>query len=129
MRVVVYDEESLEPITVVNLPGLTDRALEERQHWQVAVTRKVPRRDIADDEHAYVDQVKMVDLTFDRISRVTLTYGEQFTWLCLTRATELAMLLEPDWLPGQRPAIDTLRERNDQLATLMADTLTSRPAE
>lgn len=35
--------------------------------------------------------------------------------------TDLAMLLNPDWLPGQRRAVDYLMEQNDWLTkTLMA---------
>ena len=126
MRVVVYDEESLEPITVVNLPGMTERCLEERRHWQIAVKKTGPRPDDVGQGRHFVDQLRYVDLEFEKISRVTLTYGEQVTWLCLTRATELAMLLTPDWLPGQRPAIERLQEEKEFLASLMADTLTSR---
>ena len=99
MRVVIYDEESLEPITVVNLPGLTERNLDERRHWRVSVHdgQNRPRQDHADRKVS--DSFRIVDLEFERISRVTITHGEQVTWLCLTRATELAMLLTPDcWL-------------------------------
>ena len=126
MRVVVHDEESLEPITVVNLPGLTERNLEEKRYWRVSVHdgRNEPREMPA--ERAYSDRLRFVDLTFEKVSRVTITYGEQITWRCLTRATELAMLLTPDWLPGQRPAIDLLQEENERLATLMIGSLTSR---
>ena len=73
----------------------------------------------------YSDSMRYVDLKFEQISRVTLTHGEQLTWLCLTRATELAMLLTPDWLPGQRPAIQQLQEENGRLAELIASSLTS----
>ncbi len=126
MRVVIHDEESLEPITVVNLPGLTERNLEEKRHWRVSIHdgANIPREMPA--ERAYSDRLRFVDLTFERITRVTLTYGEQITWRCLTRATELAMLLTPDWLPGQRPAIDLLQDENERLATLMIGSLTSR---
>lgn len=126
MRVVIHDEESLEPITVVNLPGLTERNLEEKRHWRVSIHdgANIPREMPA--ERAYSDRLRFVDLTFEKVRRVTLTYGEQITWRCLTRATELAMLLTPDWLPGQRPAIDLLQEENERLATLMIGSLTSR---
>ncbi len=126
MRVVIHDEESLEPITVVNLPGLTERNLEEKRYWRVSIYdgANVPHQ--MPTERAYSDRLRFVDLTFEKITRVTLTYGEQVTWRCLTRATELAMLLTPDWLPGQRPAIDMLQEENERLATLMIGALTSR---
>ncbi len=57
---------------------------------------------------------------------MTITHGEQVTWRCLTRAADLAMLLTPDWLPGQRPAIDMLQRENERLASLMIGSLTSR---
>lgn len=126
MRVVIHDEETLEPITVVTLPGLTEKNLERKRHWRVSVhdganePRKMPA------ERAYSDRLRFVDLTFEKVSRVTLTYGEQVTWRCLTRATDLAMLLTPDWLPGQRPAIDMLQRENERLASLMIGSLTSR---
>jgi len=116
MRVVIYDEESLEPITVCNLPGLSDRSLHERKHWKVAVPRSLlPARAGA----SFGDAVEYIDVEFEQISRVTLTHGEQTTWLCLTRATELAMLLTPDWLPGQLPAVQRLQNENERLARLM----------
>ncbi|GGC24869.1 hypothetical protein GCM10011371_10590 [Novosphingobium marinum] len=122
MRVVIYDEESLEPITVVNLPGLTDRALEEKRHWRM--TLPSPQAEGGDVRRA-IAKPRYVDLEFDKISRVSLHHGVQETWLCLTRATELAMLLVPDWLPGQRPAIERLQEENARLASLMESTITS----
>jgi hypothetical protein len=118
MRVVIYDEESLEAITVVELPGLTDMALEERKIWRAAVPGQ-PGQAGTD----FIASTRFIDLTFERISRVTLTYGEQLTWLCLTRATELAMLLTPDWLPGQRPAIQQLQSENERLTQLIVTSL------
>jgi len=125
MRVVIYDEESLEPVTVVELPGLSDRALREKQDWRVAVQVKEPTRRKAGEEPLFTDTMRFVDLKFEQLSRVTITHGEQLTWLCLTRATELAMLLTPDWLPGQRPAIQQLQDENDRLAELIASSLVS----
>lgn len=127
MRVVIYDEESLEPITVIDLPGLSDMALHERRDWRVAVQVKEPYRTRVGEAPRYSDSMRFVDLKFEQISRVTLTHGEQLTWLCLTRATELAMLLTPDWLPGQRPAIQQLQDENGRLADLIASTLMSVP--
>ena len=126
MRVVIYDEESLEPITVVNLPGLTERCLEEKRFWRVSVHNADNEPREAPPERAFSDRLRYVDLEFEKISRVSLRHGEQVTWLCLTRATELAMLLAPDWLPGQRPAIEQLQFENERLASLMIDSLVSR---
>lgn len=125
MRVVIYDEESLEPVTVVELPGLSDMALREKQDWRVAVQVKEPVRAKSGEEQRFTDTMRFVDLKFEQLSRVTITHGEQLTWLCLTRATELAMLLTPEWLPGQRPAIQQLQQENDRLAELIASSLIS----
>jgi hypothetical protein len=119
MRVVIFDEETLEPVTVVNLPGLTDRCLEERKYWRVALPQTGPRHD-DDGARGYGESIRYVDLEFERFARLTLTHGEQLSWLCLTRATELAMLLTPDWLPGQEPAIQRLQDENERLASLMS---------
>jgi hypothetical protein len=118
MRVVVFDEESLEPITVVELPGLTDLALKERQDWRIAVPRR--REGVSPDSP---EAVQFLDLKFEQISRVTLTHGQQHTWLCLTRAAELAMLLIPDWLPGQRLTIQDLQRENERLNEIVAKSL------
>ena|SRR6218665_1351563 len=125
MRVVIYDEESLEPVTVVELPGLSDMALREKQEWRVAVQVKQPARKKAGEDPRFSDGMRFVDLKFEQLSRVTITHGEQLTWLCLTRATELAMLLTPEWLPGQRPAIQQLQDENNRLAELIASSLVS----
>jgi len=126
MRVVIHDEETLEPITVVTLPGLTEKNLEKKRHWRVSIHDGANEPREMPAERAYSDRLRFVDLTFERVSRVTLTYGEQVTWRCLTRATDLAMLLTPDWLPGQRPVIDMLQSENERLASLMIGSLTSR---
>lgn len=126
MRVVIHDEETLEPITVVTLPGLTEKNLERKRHWRVSVHDGANEPREMPAERAYSDRLRFVDLTFEKVTRVTITYGEQVTWRCLTRATDLAMLLTPDWLPGQRPAIDMLQRENERLASLMIGSLTSR---
>jgi len=125
MRVVIYDEECLEPITVVNLPGLTEKNVTEKRHWRVSIHDGMNEPREAGVNRAFSDSLRYVDLSFERIARVTVGHGEQATWLCLTRATELAMLLTPDWLPGQRPAIEHLQLENERLASLMIDSLTS----
>ena len=126
MRVVIYDDECLEPITVVNLPGLTDKNLEEKRHWRVSIHDGGNRPRQPSANRAFSDSLRYVDLTFEKISRVTVSRGQQDVWMCLTRASDLAMLLTPDWLPGQRAAIDQLQEENERLASLIIGSLVSR---
>jgi len=127
MRMVILDDETLEPITVVNLPGLTDMCLEERRHWRVALPMRTgPRKDGPEtEEHSFGQAMRYVELEFERFERVTLTHGVQSYWLCLTRAADLAMLLTPDWLPGQRPVIQHLQDENERLSELMMTALSA----
>jgi len=41
MRFVLYDDETMEPITVINLPGITERDAKE-QRWGAVLRLPVP---------------------------------------------------------------------------------------
>lgn len=117
MRFVVYDDESLEAITVLNLP-LTDRDIEARGRiWRVAVPPKFSLT--IDLGPPRIEKMQVVDLEFEQCIRQSSRYGRQRAWFCFTRATELAMLLNPAWLPGQRRAVDYLQEQNDVLTEML----------
>jgi hypothetical protein len=64
MRVVIHDEETLEPITVVTLPGLTEKNLERKRHWRVSVHDGANEPREMPAERAYSDRLRFVDLTF-----------------------------------------------------------------
>lgn len=122
MRVVVYSDEDLEPITVLKLP-ITERDIEKRGRvWRVpvpedfSVTLKPPTME------EMMRPVRVVDLWFERFVRQGLR-GRQETWMCFTSADELAMLLNPDWLPGQRSAVNYLQEQNDGLVRMLMKVL------
>jgi hypothetical protein len=114
MRFVIYDDESMEPITVISLRGMTERDIMQRGHkWRVAVPTPLGLE--VDDGPPSLEPMRVVDLWFERFVR-----NGQSSWMCFTRATDLAMLLTPDWLPGQRPAVQYLQDQNDWLTkTLM----------
>ncbi len=117
MIVVVYDDEEFEPITVIDLPGLTDRDLERRPHWLVAAPPQLDgvsylKPDKAVEPRPFKDSI--IELHFERFVRDR--YGKrQIRWICFTSATALAMKLEPAFLVGQRPAVAMLREQNERL--------------
>lgn len=122
MRVVVYDDESLEPITVINLKGLTERELLDRRVWRVAVPPKLTTSVGASMPSSMAqirDDFQVVDLEFEKFVRRSPRHGEQRSIFCFTRATALAMLLKPGWLPGQRPAVEYLQEQNDRLTKML----------
>jgi hypothetical protein len=123
MRFVIYDDESLEPITVLNLP-LTysdiDRRIEERgRRWRVAVPPPRAPMVLTFDEYPANEKMLVVDLEFEPFVRNSRRHGEQRSWFCYTRATDLAMLLNRAWLPGQLSAVNYLQDQNDALTRLL----------
>lgn len=120
MRFVIYDDESLEAITVVSLP-LTDRDIAKGgRRWRVALPPELPLRVSGEPIEPTADlDLRVVEMEFEPIVRNSLRHGEQRSWLCFTRATELAMLMNPAWLPGQRRAVDYLQDQNDALTRLL----------
>ena len=120
MRIVIHDDEDMEPITVVNIPGLTSQMIEQHgRFYRLPVYRKYepfvqPEEDIAPIN------MDVVDVTFEPIVRIHPRTGrETYSWLCFTKAAALAMLLHPDWLPGQRLTVNDLMEQNDQLTKML----------
>lgn len=120
MRVVIYDDEDMEPITVINLRGLTPRHLRERgMRWRVPVPEPISIRVSPPDEASMIQKMRVVELEFEPLCRRTRDGREQESLICFTKAAELAMLLNPDWLPGQRPAVDYLQSQNDRLTDML----------
>jgi len=97
MRFVVYTYD-LEPITVLDLPGMTTEVIEGyNRHFMLAVPENIsPTRD--DYSAAYTPRTVL--LRFERFVRDNV-----MSWMCFTSQEELAMLLEPTYLPGQRIAL------------------------
>lgn len=110
MRFVIYDDESLEPITVVSLP-ITERDALDRRRYRLAL----PPRPLSMSQPAPdFEPIRVVDIWFEPFCR-----GEQRSVICFTQAADLAMLLNPAWLPGQRRAVDYLMDQNDSLTKLL----------
>lgn len=110
MRFVIYDEY-LEPLTVVSIPGLTDRDIEEHgRFWRLPVREKIPLRYDLVVEAETMIKMKVVDLKFEPIRR-----GEHRGWMVFTKQDEWAMLLDICLLPGQRKDHDDLRTINAAL--------------
>jgi hypothetical protein len=120
MRVVIFGDESLEPITVLNLP-ITERDMLQRRIWRVPVPEPMPVswRRMSQEELAEPTRMRVVDIEFECFVRNSPRHGEQRAVFAFTRAADLAMLLNPAWLPGQRAAVDYLQEQNDRLTALL----------
>jgi len=117
---VIYDDESLEPITALNLP-ITERDMLQRRIWRVPVPEPMPVswKRMSQEELAQPIPMRVVDIEFERFVRNSSRHGEQRAVFAFTRATDLAMLLNPAWLPGQRMAVDYLQEQNDRLTAML----------
>lgn len=115
MRFVLYDHETSEPITVLRVPGLTERDLASHSfRYYIPVPPRHPLRIRAEDEEPRYCPAPAVPVWFERFHR-----NGQLHWMAFTNAAELAMLLDPDWLPGQRPAIAHLEADRDALIGLL----------
>lgn len=116
MNVVLYTPD-LEPITILDLPLWLLEQLEKQGAVRIAVL-KPPR---------WVDGSEAV--TFDMPETVTV-YCERLRWkdgstkiILITPDDELALTLKPEWLPGQRAAVQgyqkVIRHLTDQLIKAM----------
>lgn len=122
MRFVIYDDETMEAITVINLP-FTDRDLKfmhanSGAKWRVPVPQAIVAYDAKDDGELR-PEIESVTVEFEPFYRHTRRYGEQRSWMAFTNQAELAMLLYPDWLPGQRPTVQMLERQAEFLNTLL----------
>lgn len=122
MRVVVYDEY-LEPITVISLPGFTDRQIEEHgRHWRLPVPEPLPTvTHIALEPLVVMQRMRVVELVFEPIARRGHT-----GWMCFTKQDEWAMLLDSCLLPGQGRDHRDLREENAALGDTVLRLLLKR---
>ena len=123
MRFVIYDDESLEPITVLNLPftnnWMGERIRKHGCRWRVPVPAPVEFRVRPMDDYPMTTKMRIVDFEFEPFVRNSARHGERRAWFCFTRAADLAMLLNPAWLPGQQPAVNYLMEQNDALTRML----------
>ena len=116
MNVVIYTED-FEPITVIDLPVWLLEQMERVGAVRVAVMQ--PTRYTASTEPPDFEQPQIVTIYCERLcwkdgttKPVLITYDE-----------ELAMTLRPEWLPGQRQAVNSykqvIRGLTDQLVKAM----------
>lgn len=116
MNVVIYTED-FEPITVIDLPVWLLEQMERQGAVRVAVMRP--------------PQLAPAELPSDfEAPPIVTIYCEKLRWkdgttkpILITYDEELAMSLRPEWLPGQRGAINSykqvIRGLTDQLVKAM----------
>jgi hypothetical protein len=121
MRFVIYDDATLEPITVVNIRGFTEWDIESHGcRYHLHVPSEICSYREVGPNMPIEDLMRIVDLKFERIVRVKIDDGStQHSWMCFTKQEELALLLTPDWLPGQRGAVEHIQRHNERLNELL----------
>lgn len=114
MRVVLYDSADMEPITVINLPGLTEREVCRQPIWRIALPPEpiLPRARDGSPPECVV--MPVVEIWFERFMRRGRTHV-----MCFTNAAELAMKLRCEWLPGQRRAVQDMQKRIGRLENII----------
>lgn len=125
MKIVIYDDETLEPITFVNLRGVDRREIEKRgMVLRVAVPRPlnlIARRGELDP--MVMEKMEVIDLYFEPFRRQTPRHGLQETIICFTNAIDLAVRLAPSWMLGQQSAVEYLQTQNDRLTDMLISVL------
>lgn len=115
MNVVLYTQD-FEPITVLDLPLWLLDQLERVGAVRVAVVRPLSMHSVREPD----------SLVMHPYNDVVTIYCEKLRWrdgrtkpVLVTPDETLALLLKPEWLPGQRQAINaykqTIRSLTDQL--------------
>jgi hypothetical protein len=122
MRFVIFDDETTEPVTVVNLAGIAERDIWDRMDGKITLCIPgAPSSILTDEMRPPSHRPYLVDLRFERFVR-----NGHVTLMCFTKQSELAMLLEPDFLPGQRREVADLRDRSEKLQDLLLQALAAR---
>ena len=120
MKFVIYDDETLQPITFVNLRGIGFEDIERLgRRLRMAVPPQVNIFTRPPEPIPTKEEIKVVDLFFEPLCRNTMRHGMQETWICFTEAVELAALLKPDWMLGQQAAVEFLQTQNDRLTDML----------
>lgn len=112
MNVVLYTKD-FEPITVIDLPLWLLDEMEKRGGARLAIQEPLNPNAINDPSIAFTP-------------KICTLYAEKLRWkdgsmktIVMTPDEELAMLLKPDWLPGQRGTFNQYRDRVKSLTNML----------
>ena len=120
MRVVIYDREDMEPITVISLPEWGRDYLREIEQGKRGpeITFPVVQPMRARERDGAASQIDPTDLRkstcrlrFEPIWEEHAGKRRCLMWLCTTMDGETALLLKSTFLPGQQAAVNEEREK------------------
>jgi hypothetical protein len=121
MRFVIYDDDTMEPVTVVSVPWFGEKDIEQLGR-RLLLSAPPPQELVAfnPEQPKAPFRERIVELRFEQFVR----HG-RLSWMCFTREAELAMLLDPDWLSGQRRHINEIKDGERALIAMLARALSS----
>lgn len=117
MNTVIYTRD-MEPITVIDLPLWALEAGERQAVVRVAVIDPVPEKPLLPSDPVPQVYDRVVSLEF-----IPIRLGARRSYLIMTHDEELALLLRPSWLPGQRAKINDYERWTKELSHMLLQTL------
>jgi hypothetical protein len=109
----------MEPITVIALPLWAMEHGEKLCYVQVEVMDPVPCPNTP-DRFVSIDCIKPRTVTLEF---VPIRLRDKHSWLVMVDDDELALKLQPSWLPGQQGAINDYKRINRELSRVLLDVL------
>jgi len=117
MNIVLYSHD-FEPITVLNLPMWLLDKVETEGYVKVAVPKRLDIKNIAESAASGSPLQELYDTITIIGTRLYWRDGTPRTVYTTTaKDEELALILKPDWLPGQRAVHKNYQEGITFLAT------------
>lgn len=101
MRVVLYDDETMEPLTVLALPSWMLPRLRDGDRIKLPIYGKVS----STPEFGRMPTVSPIEISVVRIWFERFHRNGQQHWFCFTKDSENALSLRSVFLPGQWPAV------------------------
>ena len=117
MRTVLYDDESMEAITVIDVPHWALKRLHSGMPIRFPVIEPLRRPILAEAMFPEIGEHKLVTIWFEQFCRKGINH-----WFCFTRDSENALRLRPLFLAGQQEEVQRLEQQaflDGMIAALM----------
>jgi len=103
MRIIVFDREMAEPLTIVEIPASAMREIENgRRYWIMPVPVTMRSWMTLDDKTPWaLETLPTVALRFEPIMKHEHGEGRVLYWIATPDNEELSLLLRAAFLPGQ----------------------------
>jgi len=117
VKILIFDDFLFEPITFVDVPFRGFELLERK--WICLPVYPQGYYDFKPMTTPQSIEFNTIDIRIERFRRDHEAYGIQESLLGFTSRDDLARLLIPSWLPGQKGAVNELMMQNDRLTEMI----------